>query len=86
MSSLPATVPVEFVCMIATDVAAGVDLAVESWMAQVEAAILDAHLTTLGRMNAVREVLQTYKTVTGKTELRCRDGRQLLAFPSGEAL
>jgi hypothetical protein len=84
MGSSYATVPADFVSAVATEVAASVDTAVESWMAQVEAALLDARLTTLGRMNAVHDVLQTYKTLTGKTELRCRDGRRALL--SGEGL
>lgn len=86
MSSLRATVPVEFVSTVATEIAAGVEAAVELWMAEIEAALGDTHLTTLGRMNAVRDVVQTYKTLTGKSELRCRDGRQPLAILSREAL
>ena len=62
----------DFVDVIATEVASAVELAVESWMAEVERAITDPELTTLGRMNAVKDVLESYKRLTGKTQLECR--------------
>jgi hypothetical protein len=86
MSSLRAIVPVEFVSTVAAEVATGVDTAVESWMAQIDAALLDDHLTTLGRINAVREVVQTYKTLTGKSELRCRRASNRVSTASAEDL
>ena len=58
--------------VIATEVASAVELAVESWMAEVERAITDPELTTMGRMNAVKDVLESYKRLTGKTQLECR--------------
>ena len=57
---------------IAAEVAAGVEVAVESWMAQVEQALTDPELTTLGRMNAAREVIESYKALTGRRLLQCR--------------
>jgi hypothetical protein len=57
---------------VAREMACGVDTAVESWMAQIENASSDPHLTTIGRMNAVKEVLDTYKRMTGKTRLLYR--------------
>jgi len=71
-SPLRATVPLEFVSVVAGEIANGVDSAVESWMAQIESALRDDHLTTLGRMHAVEEILATYKQLTGKRELTCR--------------
>lgn len=62
----------ELVNAVAVEMASGVDTAVESWMAQIEHAFTDPALTTLGRINAVNEVLKTYKRVTGKTQLYCR--------------
>lgn len=50
----------------------GVEKAVECWMSQVEQALTDAHLTSLGRLNAVREILDEYKCSTGKVHLQCR--------------
>ena len=58
---------------IATEMAIGVEKAVDCWMSQVERALTDRQLTTLGRMNAVREVLDRYKSLTGKTQLEHRD-------------
>ena len=65
-SSLETT---ELVNAIAAEMAFGVDAAVECWMAQIEQASSDLRLTTLGRMAAVREILERYKQLTGKTEL-----------------
>ena len=68
-SSLETT---ELVNAIATEMAFGVDAAVECWMAQIEHASSDLRLTTLGRMAAVREILERYKQLTGKAKLRGR--------------
>jgi len=62
----------ELVNAVAAEMAAGIDLAVEDWMAQVDSALHDMHLTTLGRVNAVREVVQKYKQLTGKQRLESR--------------
>ena len=52
--------------------AAGIDVAVESWMAEMDRALNDPELTTLGRMNAAKEVLDQYKNLTGKSTLQLR--------------
>lgn len=57
---------------IASEMASGVERAVDCWMSQVEQALTDPRLTTLGRMNAVREIVDRYKSLTGKKELDCR--------------
>jgi hypothetical protein len=67
-----AVAPRDFVDAVASEMAARVDVAVESWMAQVEDALEDPQLTTLGRMNAVKDVLERYKECTGKVSLQCR--------------
>ena len=38
----------------------GIERAVGFWMAQIEDALRDPRLTTLGRMNAVKEVVNQY--------------------------
>jgi hypothetical protein len=58
----------EFIEIVAPEMSAGVDVAVESWMTQVEQALYNPRLTTLGRMNSVKEVLNQY---------RCRNGKPL---------
>jgi hypothetical protein len=62
----------DFVNAIAVEVATKIDVAVESWMAEVENALNDPALTTLGRMNAAKDVLAQYKNLTGKQQLHCR--------------
>jgi hypothetical protein len=59
-----------FVDVIAAEMACGIDAAVEHWMAEIEMALTDPGLTTLGRMNAAKEVLEKYKCLTGKMWLR----------------
>ena len=53
----------DLVDVIADEMAAGVDRAVECWMSQIEQALTDVNLTSLGRLNAVREVLDDYKAL-----------------------
>ena len=84
-SPLRATVPLEFVLVVAGEIANGVDTAVENWMAQIDSALQDDHLTTLGRMHAVQEILARYKKLTGKRELSCRNVRPLEVLSRGEA-
>jgi hypothetical protein len=62
----------QLVDSIAQEMASGIDTAVECWMSQVDQALTDRRLTTLGRLNAVVEVMNQYKLVTGKSELGCR--------------
>lgn len=57
---------------IVNEMAAGVDKAVECWMAQIDQIFCDTRLTTLGRMNAIREVVEHYKQLTGKDHLVSR--------------
>jgi hypothetical protein len=66
-------IPTDFVDAIASEIADGVDRAVECWMSQIEQALTDIHLTSLGRLNAVREVLDQYKHLTGKAQLERRN-------------
>jgi hypothetical protein len=55
--------------VIASELARGVERAVDCWMSQIEQALTDAHLTSLGRLNAVRDIMQSYKSLTGKMHL-----------------
>lgn len=69
MATLTA-MPTDFVKVVAAEMAHGVEVAVERWLAQVELALTDRELTSLGRLNAVHEVLQDYKRLTGKVQLK----------------
>jgi hypothetical protein len=62
--------PTDFVEAVASEMAHGVEVAVERWLAQIELALTDRELTSLGRLNAVHEVLQDYKRLTGKAQLK----------------
>jgi len=53
--------------------AVGVEKAVECWMSLIEEALTDPYLTSLGRLNAVRAILEEYKQVTGKAHLKNRN-------------
>lgn len=61
----------DFIDALAAELASGIDAAVECWMVQLESALENPRLTTLGRMQAVREILDRYKGMTGKTQLEC---------------
>jgi hypothetical protein len=67
----------DFVSAIIDELAVGIDNAVECWMAKVEQALTDPRLTTLGRLNAVREVVEDYKRQAGKALLGCRRGTEV---------
>jgi hypothetical protein len=73
-----AVIPTKVVEVIASEIAVGVDRAVECWMSQIEHALTDVHLTSLGRLNAVREILDEYKHLTGKAQLQGRGSSALL--------
>jgi len=62
----------DLVDIIASEMSVGVDRAVECWMSEIEQALTDIHLTSLGRLNAVCEIVNEYKQLTGKVQLRDR--------------
>jgi hypothetical protein len=65
-------IPREIVDVIADEMAGGVDRAVECWMSRIEQALEDTSLTSLGRLHAVKEIVEQYKKLTGKVELEAR--------------
>jgi len=67
-----AGIPTDLVNVIASEMSVGVERAVECWMSEIEQALTDTHLTSLGRLNAVCEIVNEYKQLTGKTHLRDR--------------
>jgi ubiquinone biosynthesis protein UbiJ len=46
---------------VATEMSEGIDCAVEFWIGQIEQALDDPELTTLGRLYAVRAIVQTFR-------------------------
>lgn len=65
-------IPADLINVIASEMSVGVDRAVECWMSEIEQALTDTHLTSLGRLNAVCEIVNEYKQLTGKVQLRDR--------------
>ena len=61
-----------FVDAVAREMACGVETAVECWLAQIDEAMTDLRLTSLGRLNAVTQILANYKRLTGKEQLQRR--------------
>ena len=50
---------------VAAEMSHGITSAVDFWMTQIEEALGDPHLTTLGRLNAVQEILKHYRSDQG---------------------
>ena len=65
--SVMAAVPREIVDVLAGEIACGVDRAVEHWMGQVDSALNDDRLTSLGRLRAVKDIVERYKNMTENT-------------------
>ena len=61
----------EFIEAVAAEMASGIHVAVECWMAKIERALQSRTLTTLGRLQAVQEILTEYKRLADKTDLEC---------------
>jgi hypothetical protein len=47
---------------VAAEMSAGIQWAVGAWITEIEAALDDPSLTTLGRLRAVQEIVQRYRT------------------------
>jgi hypothetical protein len=58
----------DLIRVIAEEMSYGVEAAVECWMTQIDSALTDTQLTTLGRLNAVHQIVQNYKRLTGKMQ------------------
>jgi hypothetical protein len=62
----------DVVLALAEEMARGVQTAVDCWMTEIDLALSDNRLTTLGSLNAVREIVENYKHLTGQVRLDCR--------------
>jgi hypothetical protein len=58
----------DLIRVIAEEMADGVETAVDCWMTQIDSVLTDTRLSPLGRLNAVQEVVQNYKLLTGKVQ------------------
>lgn len=52
----------ELIEAVAAEMSAGILWAVGAWITEIEAALDDPRLTTLGRLRAVQEVVHRYRT------------------------
>ena len=62
----------EFIEAVAAEMASGIHAALECWIGKIDRALNSRNLTTLGRLQAVQEILTNYKRLTGKTDLECQ--------------
>ncbi len=62
----------DLILVIAEELANGVQNAVDCWLTEIDLAITDSKLSTLARLNAVQEIIQNYKRLTGQEDLDCR--------------
>ena len=65
-------IPADLIEVIASEMSVGVERAVDCWMSEIEEALTDTHLTSLGRLNAVCEIVNEYKELTGRSQLKDR--------------
>ncbi len=65
-----ATIPTEFVNIVATEMSAGVERAVGYWLAQIEQIALNDKITPSLKLAAIQGVLESYKRLTGKNPLK----------------
>jgi hypothetical protein len=58
----------DIIDIIAAEMANGVNAAVECWMSEFESILQSPRLTTLGRLQAIQEVVARYRFATGNSE------------------
>lgn len=59
-ASITTTANRELIAAVSAEVCAGIDRAVGFWMNQIEEVLQDSRLTTLGRLQAVKDVIGAY--------------------------
>ena len=67
-----AAVSRDVITVIVQEMSCAVDRSVGYWMAQLDEALTDTRLTTLGRLDTVSAIIARYKDFTGKSQLRSR--------------
>jgi hypothetical protein len=60
----------DFIQIVATEMSAGVERAVEYWLTQIDQILMNDKITTLGKLTAVQGVLRNYERLTGKGPLQ----------------
>jgi hypothetical protein len=62
----------EFIEAVAAEVSGGIHSALNCWLGRIERVLEARTLTTLGRLQAVQEIVAEYKRITGQVNLECR--------------
>ena len=52
----------ELIEAVAAEMCVGIEWAVGAWITEIEAALDDSRLTTLGRLRAVQQIVHRYRT------------------------
>jgi hypothetical protein len=60
----------DFVSIVAREISSGIDRALTYWLGRIEVELVDQSLPTAERMAAIREIVQEYKQVSGREEIR----------------
>jgi hypothetical protein len=60
----------DFIQIVATEMSAGVERAVEYWLTQIDQILMNDKITTLGKLTAVQGVLRNYERLAGKGPLQ----------------
>jgi len=60
-----------FVEIVAEEVSSGIDRAVGYWLGRIELEVVDRSLTTAQRIDAIENILQEYKILSGRLDVGC---------------
>jgi hypothetical protein len=63
-------VSADAVDIIAGEISRSVERAVDRWMSEFENVLTDSTLTSLGRLNAIQEIVENYNCMTGRSRTR----------------
>lgn len=61
----------DFVSVVAEEISAGIDRALQYWLGRIELEVVDGSLSTAERIDAIEEILTEYKIRSGKAEFGC---------------
>jgi hypothetical protein len=61
----------DFVQIVANEVSSGIDRAVGYWLGGIELEVVDRSLTTSQRLQAIEDILQEYKILSGRADIGC---------------
>jgi len=63
--------PREFVSLVAEEIVAGIDDALDYWLGRIDQELADPSLTPFEQVQAIQRILREYRTATGKLQLSC---------------